>query len=394
MKRPYFLTIQKKFLILVLLVGLAPAAAGVIVTVGGSRLSFAWATANGLELRVREAADRIGQACEERHERLGAIVRETGGELLRIRLDPATVASADLLVRYRRGEELYVVPIDPREPELAERLREHPELFAAYLEANAIGPAGIFDDLQLGKPAGGGDAFVLSIFPEPGGGLLFFVARAERVLRDIPTTLVQDTFLAVYSRKGFMVTPSPTDLDLLKESRERFGPQAGAAPAWFNLSWREGNRRQWRLVAHAPVPRLSRLGAGTTARASPWIVLLTYDMESFLGPQSTLIWTTVFVAVIWGLLLMAVSVFVTRRVVGPVKALRYQAEAMAAGDLDAQARVRTRDEIQDLAEAFNTMARKAAQELPRSGESGRREPPAREPHLCHQRNHQGDYARA
>lgn len=364
MKRPYFLTIQKKFLILILMVGLIPAAAGVALTIGGSRWSYAWATANGLQLRAREIADRIGQATEERHERLGRVVRENDGELLRIRLDSAAAESADVLLRYRRGEALYAVPLDAGAGELARLLRERNPDFGEVAELELPGDGGRVDDLYLsGAAPGEAVGLIVYLYPDPlapGRGLLGFASKAERTLGSIRTTLGEDSVVSVFSRRGYMLTDPPRDLDLITEARGRFDVSLGAATGWFNVTRREGGRSQWFVVAHAPVPRISRLGAGTPERAgaSPWVVLLTYDMESFLGPQSTLIWITVFIAIGWALLLMGVSVFVTRRVVGPVKQLRYQVEAMAAGDLNAQARVRTRDEIQDLAGAFNTMARK------------------------------------
>lgn len=359
MSRPYFLTIQKKFLLLFLLVGLIPAVAGVVLTIGGSRLSFAWATANGLELRAREIADRIGQVTEERHEALRQVVENNNAEMLRIRLDSTTAQTADALVRFRPGKPVTVVPIDPAEERLAAILREQRDRFERYLEEDAVPPEGLVDDLHLkGETWRNSPGMILYVYPEPGGGVLIFAAEPGRVLDEMRTTLGQDSLLSLFSRKGYMLTPPGGDLDIVVEARERFAVSAGASAGWFNVNRESRTRDEWYLVAHAPVPRLSRLGVGAVAASSPWVVLLAYDMEIFLGPQSTLLWITFFIAVVWALLLMAVSVFMTRRVVGPVKQLRYQAEAMAAGDLSAQARVRTHDEIQDLAGAFNTMSRK------------------------------------
>lgn len=358
MKRPYFLTIQKKFLLLILLVGLVPAVAGVILTVAGSRLSFAWATANGLEFRARETADRMGLACEDRHARLRALVEDHNGELLRTRLDPLTRELADVLVRYRPGEPPYVLALEGADEPLAEMLRRYEDQFASYFTAGDVPREGFIDDLYLGGAHWNGDTgVILFAYPEAGGGLLIFVSGASGLLGDVRTAPGQDNPIAIYSRKGYMLTSSTLDLDLLPEAGARFQLATGTAPGWFNVIRKEGGLDEWFLVAHAPVPRVARLSAAGTA-APPWIVLLTYDMEIFLGPQATLIWTTAFVALIWALMLTGVSVFMTRRVVGPVKQLRFQAEAMAGGDLDAQAKVSTRDEIQDLAGAFNTMARK------------------------------------
>lgn len=225
MSRPYFLTIQKKFLLLFLIVGLIPAAAGVVLTLGGSRLSFAWATASGLEIRVREIADRIGEYSEERHRRLRLVVEANDGDLLRTRLDSSTREMADALIRYRSGEVLNVVPLEVGEERLAELLRKHTEQFSSYVQIEDLPEEGIIDDLHLqGESWRESTGLMLDIYPEPGGGVLIFVAEPARMLNEVRSTLGQDSILSLYSRNGYMLTSPLGDLDLLLEAGKRFAP--------------------------------------------------------------------------------------------------------------------------------------------------------------------------
>jgi len=67
-------------------------------------------------------------------------------------------------------------------------------------------------------------------------------------------------------------------------------------------------------------------------------------------------------AVLWAAVLVAVAALVaaallSRQLVGPLRKLTAASEAMAAGDLSQRVEVRTRDEIGELARAFNGMAR-------------------------------------
>ncbi len=66
-------------------------------------------------------------------------------------------------------------------------------------------------------------------------------------------------------------------------------------------------------------------------------------------------------AVLWAAVLVAVAALVaaallSRQLVGPLRKLTAASEAMAAGDLSQRVEVRTRDEIGELARAFNGMA--------------------------------------
>ena len=68
------------------------------------------------------------------------------------------------------------------------------------------------------------------------------------------------------------------------------------------------------------------------------------------------------------LLTLGVGWFVTRRIADAIEEVRRVATTVAAGDLTARARVRSHDEIGDLADATNTMARSLSEVLARLAE--------------------------
>jgi methyl-accepting chemotaxis protein len=68
------------------------------------------------------------------------------------------------------------------------------------------------------------------------------------------------------------------------------------------------------------------------------------------------------------LLTLSVGWFVTRRIANALEEVRRVATTVAAGDLTARARVRSHDEIGDLADATNTMARSLSEVLARLAE--------------------------
>jgi GAF domain-containing protein/nitrogen-specific signal transduction histidine kinase/HAMP domain-containing protein len=98
------------------------------------------------------------------------------------------------------------------------------------------------------------------------------------------------------------------------------------------------------LSAHASLPALG------------WLVFVELPMAEALRPLYASALHTVLVLAA-GLLLAALAAwFVVRRVTGPIALLEAGAARIGAGDLDARIAVRTGDELETLANQFNSMA--------------------------------------
>jgi signal transduction histidine kinase len=91
------------------------------------------------------------------------------------------------------------------------------------------------------------------------------------------------------------------------------------------------------------------------------LLLTTQDLsgrspleQQFLDAANrALIWASVLVSVV----ALAAAAVLSRQLVGPLRELTVASEAMAAGDLSQRVEVHTRDEVEELARAFNEMAR-------------------------------------
>ncbi|HUK06348.1 MAG TPA: ATP-binding protein [Stellaceae bacterium] len=98
------------------------------------------------------------------------------------------------------------------------------------------------------------------------------------------------------------------------------------------------------LSAHAPIPRLN------------WLVFVELPLREALAPvYASLMQTGALLGL--GLLLAAiVGTVLARRMTVPIRELQAGAEKLGAGELDHRIEIRTGDEIQTLADRFNTMA--------------------------------------
>ena len=369
------LTIQRKFLLLILLVGLFPAVLGVVMSTVIGRLSFARASGISLQARAQEIASRLGDWGLSRALTFQSLIALRGDDIDQIQHDLESLGEPDspeflesleslgaveLMVVLYPDDTLDIRPLKSAfltRNDLLEELENYAADFAKYRQANMIPGATQFGEFILDR--GGREPelhFVVLGYLMPNRNLLFFLARGDTILSDIELPIgvaLSDVF--IYTGGTTDLTSSADPLGILSHARERFSETITAVPDWFNIWEREGGRIRWNVVGHAVIPGLMSLAEQGRA-PSPWVVLVTHDMETFLDLQGPYVWFSVFAALGWALVLMGISVVAALRVVGPVKALRKQVEVIAAGNLDVRASVNTHDEIQDLAEAFNTMS--------------------------------------
>lgn len=355
----YWLTIQKKFLILMLLTGLLPVVIGVGVTILGSRLAFEGAMGATLQTRATEIAARLGDQSSELMNELGGIVLRHGGKFAPVAHDVSEIQDVIGVAAYTPDGGFEVRVSEVSHSALGRRLRERQAYFAGYAVRTNVRPGGTLDDIRLAGSYPDEDVrLAIFIFPIPGGGLLFFFMEGDTLLSRIRSGAGQEIGgVHLYSRHGYTLTHAVVGDHVLLRADEFLAPARAATSGWFESRQREAARRQWHVIGYSVVPRLAGLPREERL-STPWMVMVDYDMENFIGPQSMLIWGTILTAVAWLSVLMGVSVSAARRIVGPVKRLREQAEAMSMGRLHTYARVDTHDEIQDLAEAFNSMSRK------------------------------------
>jgi PAS domain S-box-containing protein len=109
------------------------------------------------------------------------------------------------------------------------------------------------------------------------------------------------------------------------------------------------------IVGFAPVRLGDNLAAGSMG-GKRWLTFVRQNPEETYAPLKQLIarvavYGGVVFAVLWG-----IGVLVARRIVRPIRVLHEGAQRIGSGSLDHRLVVKTGDEIQHLAEAFNSMA--------------------------------------
>lgn len=109
------------------------------------------------------------------------------------------------------------------------------------------------------------------------------------------------------------------------------------------------------IVGFAPVRLGERLASGSLG-GKQWMTFVRQDPRETHAPLDRLLVRVVaygaaVFAVLWG-----IGVIVAKRLVRPIRSLQEGADCIGAGNLDHQLVVRTGDEIEHVAEAFNRMA--------------------------------------
>lgn len=114
--------------------------------------------------------------------------------------------------------------------------------------------------------------------------------------------------------------------------------------------------------AHAGSTGLEQM-AVVKLENQPWLVVFVQPQEVFLAPIESAIRATLVWAVIIAGLVVVAAISMAQWLTGPITRLIAVAEQITAGDLTAQARVESSDEIGKLALAFNGMTARLRQTL-------------------------------
>jgi GAF domain-containing protein/HAMP domain-containing protein len=96
-------------------------------------------------------------------------------------------------------------------------------------------------------------------------------------------------------------------------------------------------------------------GAVLTMKTQPWLVVFAQPQDIFLAPVTTQANNGVLIALALAAVVAVAGFFIAQLLAGPIVRLTHTAEAVSGGDLTAQARVESSDEIGTLASAFNNM---------------------------------------
>ncbi len=152
----------------------------------------------------------------------------------------------------------------------------------------------------------------------------------------------------VIDDKGFLVAHPDISLVLKKVNLSEL-PQVKAA-----LS--AGSAAEWREAPEAHDIEGERvLSAYAGIEATGWRVFVEEPASAVFAPLYDAILRTALLLLAGVVISIIASVFLARRMVQPVRALQQGADRIGAGDLTKRIEVKTGDELEDLAERFNSM---------------------------------------
>ena len=375
------LPIDRKLFFVILPICLVPAILFLALIGWGSKASFERAMGEELARAANQHAERFDRFVQYRMVMLSRLTLEN----LRVRevtgfrapgenftrslswLDAAHSVGADGRVEsFALGPQLGTEPVeaDDRAPSPPLPIpRDQVQYWLARRES--VPPTGLLTDVALRAPGQVEEIpHALFVVNAPDRRLMFYTVRSHRLLREFREnmTTIAD-FMMIYAAGGELLYSShPVPLGLyqrvndpaqLEDDHPVAGGALQASSGWFRLPY-EGRAY---LMAHAlsPAMNLRRQDSGL---GSVWVFTLQYDMERVFGPRTALFWLAILIALGLVLLMLWLASLSARWVMSPLHDLRLAADQLAQGQLEARARVASRDEIGALAEAFNAMARR------------------------------------
>jgi adenylate cyclase len=96
--------------------------------------------------------------------------------------------------------------------------------------------------------------------------------------------------------------------------------------------------------------------AAATVPGLDWSVVVEQPLAEAFGPIYAALWRTGGLLLAGSILAVLLAFWLARRMTGPIRLLQQGTERIGAGDFDHRIEIRSGDELQRLAESFNTMA--------------------------------------
>jgi PAS domain S-box-containing protein len=129
----------------------------------------------------------------------------------------------------------------------------------------------------------------------------------------------------------------------------------GALKSGWAVADEDSHRSKNALIGFAPVRFTDRLAPGSIG-GKHWITLVRQDPQETFAPLAELVAKVLFyglavLAVLWG-----IGVIVARRIARPIQLLHDGVQEIGSGRLEQRLELKTGDEIERLAQAFNQMA--------------------------------------
>lgn len=356
------LPIERKLYLTILPICLIPAAVFVVLSVWVTRAAFERSMGDKLVNTASGYANRFDYQIRRR---MGGLSRQTPQRLTEYaaRARPTTFSDTPTSYSYLDWFDSTIYYGPDRKPQLfprRNRLNQPAVLPTAFVDywfarRKDMTSEGVLREEFLPNPEAEETTastpaipYMIMIFPSEREGLMFHLARTQRVLDDYRASLsTENELLLIYSRTGGVLY-HPNDVRIPPEFIKTL--QEHQPGEYFKA--RIGDKTYLLACAQSD-PGLLRPNA---LLGSTLAFVVQYDIGQFLSQQDVLMWVAVLIGLVLIGLMLGLASMAARWVARPLRSLKEQADRLAQGDLAVRARVTSQDEIGVLGEAFNTMA--------------------------------------
>ncbi len=338
--RRFSLSIQAKLLILLLGISFIPAALGIVTLYRGTT----GAVRESLGLFFQERAEGTARGISDNLEEVILSVRAAAERLQQgVSLDEATEPQDRAIVAWAQINRMGEV--------VAARGSVPPQLTDLPLALHAEHPR---SPIYLDEAGSGPHAPALRVFVSLEGRIPGFLVAyvplqpfTDLYTRSSPGDQAQ---VCILTNRGTILGP-PAPGNLFVKLRNLVHEQRLRLSGWQFIS--EENLPEY-LVGYAAV-RALRQQQNAGATTVDWAVVVVSDLQAIMPLFHALLWRNALFAVGLAAGIVAISFGVAKGFVRPLKSLHAQVERLAQGDFQARVTISTRDELEELAHAFNKM---------------------------------------
>lgn len=347
-----FLTkgIKRKIVLSMIIVGIIPGAAAIILIYSGSTRALKNSIAVNFQEMAREASDRIAMTIGEeikRGEEIASVIAAFN------RNEKEITAYLDSVVERNRQKYVSILLTPDHEP-LTTTISE------PYFN-KALSNYSINISIPVIPPAspleGGGSPTTPPL--EKGGrggfGMLNITLNIEELFKVITDIRIGETGHANLITSDKTVLICPLYPPMSHAINDKLLEEISSKKSGWVIADDDAHGGKKSIVGFAKVKMPENLKQGSFGGKN-WYIFIRQHPDETYAPMHSLLWKTSAAGAVLIAVLSLLGLTAADKIVKPVLEMRKEAELIGKGNLDHRLKIETGDEIEDLSKAFNKMA--------------------------------------
>ena len=186
-------------------------------------------------------------------------------------------------------------------------------------------------------------------------GAVTILLRRDTVFRSIAEVALGETGHAMLFGSDGALVMCPVLAPEAHTVDAAFSARLGVLKSGWAVSSDDSHGGTNSLIGYAPVRFVERLAPGSIG-GKQWVTVVRQDPQETFAP----LWELMAKMLVFGTVVLGVlcgtGIMVARQIAGPIRLLHHGVQEIGSGRLDRRLDLKTGDEIEGLAEAFNLMA--------------------------------------